>query len=134
MKTKYLHAHFLVSTGNYGNERIGFTVELNDHDNLDQVIEGLRCKAISLIGEDAETQYKHRRQLRFEIDKFDRQLREAKAEYEKIASFLETQGIKTLPDIHSISRTLTHTPMLPESEIVGELEDEEDDDYLETDF
>lgn len=134
MKIKQVHAHFLVSTGNYGNERIGFTVELSDDDNLEQVVEELRNKAIELIGKDAETQYQYRRKLQFEVNKLDRQLEEARQEYQKVSEFFEAQGIKTMPDIHTISRLLTPSPTLPESELVRELEGEDDSDYLETDF
>ncbi|WP_168163391.1 hypothetical protein [Calothrix sp. 336/3] len=45
MKIKTVHAHFLVSTGNYNNERIGFSVVL-DEESPEQAVEILRERAI----------------------------------------------------------------------------------------
>jgi hypothetical protein len=42
MKIKRLHAHFLISTGSYNNERIGFSVELNEGESVEEIVTNLR--------------------------------------------------------------------------------------------
>ncbi len=42
MKIKRLHAPNLISTGNYNNERIGFSVELNEGESIESVVTSLR--------------------------------------------------------------------------------------------
>ncbi len=54
MKIKRLHAHFLITTDNYNNERVGFSVELSEGENVTEVVETLRVKAVEAIGQSAD--------------------------------------------------------------------------------
>jgi hypothetical protein len=54
MKIKLLHAHFLISIGSYSNERIGFTVELDDSEDAAQAVSELREHARAIVGKPAD--------------------------------------------------------------------------------
>lgn len=54
MKIKRLHAHFLISTGSYNNERIGFSVELDEDETVESVVSQLRERAKNIVGPTAQ--------------------------------------------------------------------------------
>lgn len=123
MKIKQLHAHFLISVGNYSNERVGFSVELEENDKPEEVVATLRQKAIEIVGKPANDLYS-------EIYQADQQLREVKQKVEKYrkewdatAEFLKAQGIRPdAPAMPQFSNLLK--PVEAETVLQGEFEDD----------
>lgn len=123
MNIKQIHAHFLISTGNYCNERIGFTVELDEGEAPETVVQTLREKAIALVGQSAQDHY-------HEIYRTEQELREVKTklakyrdEWNSMAEFLKAQGIKPdaqpMPKFSNLLKPVEH-----EAVIDGEIEDD----------
>ncbi|MEH2069155.1 MAG: hypothetical protein V7K47_13510 [Nostoc sp.] len=54
MKIKLVHAHFLISIGDYSNERVGFTVELEEGETVKDVVATLRQQAVTAVGPKAK--------------------------------------------------------------------------------
>jgi hypothetical protein len=72
MKIKRLHASFLISTGSYNNERIGFSVELESGETIESVVDHLRERAITIIGQTAQQYYDNIRQYQRESAELER--------------------------------------------------------------
>ncbi|AFY34887.1 hypothetical protein [Calothrix sp. PCC 7507] len=100
MKIKLLHAHFLISLGDYSNERVGFTAELEEGDTVKSVVADLRSEATAAIGAKAEQLYDRRQALQQTCDVLERKLTKLRTEWEATAEFLKAQGIK--PDAPSM--------------------------------
>lgn len=123
MKIKQLHAHFLISTGDYCNERIGFTVEMEADESPEQAVQALRDQAIAIIGKSAQDHYS-------EIYRTEQELREVKAklakyrdEWNSMAEFLKAQGIK--PDAQPMPKfSNLLKPVEAETIVQGEFEDD----------
>lgn len=94
MKIKLVHAHFLISIGDYSNERIGFTVEPEDEETLEQVVAVLRAEAIKVVGTKANELYDARSILQKECYALEKKLTKVRSEWDDTAEFLRTQGIK----------------------------------------
>ena len=94
MKIKLIHAHFLISIGDYSNERIGFTVEPEDEETLEQVVAALRAEAIEVVGPKANELYDLRSTLQKQCYEVEKKLTKARSEWDATAEFLKTQGIK----------------------------------------
>ena len=94
MKLQQLHAHFLVSIGDYSNERIGFTVELEEDETVEDVVSDLRDKAIKVIGLKADELYTLRRDLQNQCWELEKRLSKTHHEWNATAEFLRAQGIK----------------------------------------
>ncbi|MBL1199125.1 MAG: hypothetical protein FWK04_08565 [Nostoc sp. GBBB01] len=95
MKIKQIHAHFLISIGDYSNERIGFTVELEEDETVEDVVSDLRDKAIKVVGAKADTLYNQRSQLQSQCWELEKKLTKLRTEWDATAEFLRAQGIKT---------------------------------------
>ena len=94
MKIKTVQYLATINLGNYSNEKIGFTADINEDDELKQAVEVLRQKvrdcALPNI-EDVQSEiYKHQNELRRLKDKLEK----ARSEWDATAEFLRTQGIK----------------------------------------
>ena len=135
MKIKTIHAHFHQSLGNCNSERIGFTVEVEEDDNLEKIVEQLRNRASEIIGEECTRFYRKLRVSRRELESIEQQLSQRKEEYNNLAEFFRTQGIKDLP---ALSGTVNLLPPAlindVHHEIVGEIEEEDEEDWEEEDF
>ena len=94
MHIKQIHAHFLISIGNYSNERIGFTVELEAEEAVETVVAELRQKAIAAVGPLAEELYEQKHQLERTCRELHQRLEKLKTEWDATAEFLRAQGIK----------------------------------------
>lgn len=125
-KITTLHAHFLISVGNYSNERIGFSVEINDEsDNIEEIVAGLRKKAISIIGLTAEDYYQKRYRLKTECLRLEAQLARLTEEWNRTADFLKAQGINVeAPKLTPISGLLSASKIEQESIVQGEIADD----------
>ncbi|MEI1375978.1 hypothetical protein PQG02_06910 [Nostoc sp. UHCC 0926] len=94
MKIKLVHAHFLISIGDYSNERIGFTAEPEDGDTVESMVAELRDKAIKAVGPKANELYDARSILERQCNALEKKLTTVRSEWDDTAEFLRTQGIK----------------------------------------
>lgn len=93
MQIKIVHAHFLISIGNYSNERIGFSVELEEGETPESVIPQLREKAITIVGRPAQELYDEKYRAEQAIRPLEARLKQLRDEWEATAEFLRTQGV-----------------------------------------
>nr|WP_322711765.1 hypothetical protein [Nostoc sp. ChiSLP03a]MDZ8213008.1 hypothetical protein [Nostoc sp. ChiSLP03a] len=132
MKIKTIHAHFLISIGNYSNERIGFSVELDETESIESTVEELRERAKKIVGKKAEDLYDEKSKLWRECTELEKKLNTLRKEWDATAEFLKAQGLNpTAPSMPQFRNLLTAVTV--ESEVVTETADEEDDNYDEDD-
>lgn len=132
MKIKTVHAHFLISLGSYSNERIGFSVQLEEGETAEEVVPVLRERAKKIVGQTADDLYDKRSKLYRECLTYEDKLDKLRKEWDATAAFLKAQGLN--PDAPSMPqfRNLL-TAVTVESEVVSNDEDDDDDDYDEDD-
>lgn len=123
MLIKTVHYSALLNLGNYTNEKIGFTAEIKEDESVEQVIEALRQKVRENGGENAEELYNNLYRGKQELREIENKINKARAEWDAVAEFLKTQGIK--PDAAAMPK---FTNLLPEvksesSVIDGEIEE-----------
>lgn len=124
MKIKLIHAHFLISVGDYSNERIGFTVELEEEDTVESVVSDLRDQAIKAVGLKADELYKQRRDLQEQCWQLEKRIAKAHAEWNATAEFLRAQGIKPdAPPMPQFNNLLAAVKVEEESQSVAEIVD-----------
>ncbi|MHC5724100.1 MAG: hypothetical protein ACYT04_40085 [Nostoc sp.] len=132
MKIKTIHAHFLISIGNYSNERIGFSVELDEGETVESVVVELREKAKKIVGKTAEELYNRKNNLYRECLDLETNLNKLRQEWDATAEFLKAQGLNpvapSMPQFRNLLNAVT-----VESEVVTEAEDEETDDNYDED-
>ncbi|MEH2128322.1 hypothetical protein [Nostoc sp.] len=130
MKIKLVHAHFLISIGDYSNERIGFTVELEAGETVTSVVEDLRQQAITAVGPKSEELYNQNRKLRSENRELEQKMNKLRSEWEATAEFLRAQGIKPeAPSMPQFQRLLNAAN--PESQsVTAEFVEEADPDNI----
>lgn len=123
MNIKQIHAHFLISIGNYSNERIGFTVELEENETPEQAVDELRQKAIAIVGKSAEDLYQEQWKLDGQVKILENRIDKLRSEWEATAEFLRAQGIKPdAPSMPQFERLLSAAKVEEEVVIEGELE------------
>lgn len=130
MIVKQLHAHFLVTLGNYNNERIGFTVTLEEGESAQEVVSQLREKAKEIIGETAENAYERRDKLLAECNRLERKLKSLTDEWNSLAEFLRAQGIKPEAPSMPILTNLLSAAKEVQQENIAEFT-EEDEEFEE---
>ncbi len=136
MKIKRLHAHFLITTDNYQNERVGFSVELSEGENVEEVVSLLRTKAAEAIGESADKLIKKRRDLSWDCKELETKLSKLREEWDATAQFLKAQGLNPdAPSMPQFSKLLNAVKVDAET-VITEIVDEEkyeDEDEFEDD-
>jgi hypothetical protein len=116
MKIKEVHAHFLISIGNYSNERIGFVVELETGETVEDVIPKLRDKAKEVVGKTAEELYQEKYNLEKAARNLTTRLEKLRQEWDATAEFLRTQGIRPdAPPLPQFSNLLAAAKVEEES-------------------
>jgi hypothetical protein len=125
MKIKQIHAHFLISIGNYSNERIGFTVEFDEeNDSITQVIENLRLKAREAVGLSADELYSEKYAAESACREVQQRLAKLRTEWDATAEFLKAQGIKPdAPSMPQFNKLLEASKVEGETIVEGELDD-----------
>jgi small-conductance mechanosensitive channel len=124
MKIKQVHAHFLISIGNYSNERIGFSVELDENETPEEAIKILRIKAAEIVGRPAQDLYDEKWRAEQAIRSLEGRLEVLRKEWDATAEFLKAQGIKSdaspMPQFNNL---LKAAKVEEESVVQGEFED-----------
>lgn len=123
MQIKQVHAYFLISIGNYSNERIGFTVELDEGESPEQAVAELREKAKTIVGQPADELYSEKYRIESAIRELERRLASLRKEWDATAEFLKAQGIR--PDAPPMPQfnNLLKAAKVEEEAIGGELVD-----------
>lgn len=115
----------LVNLGNYNNEKIGFTAQLQDGETPEQVVEALRNKVKEIAGPEADELYHQMSEGQYKLRKLNRQIEEATAKWNSTAEFLRTQGLKPeAPDMPMFTNLLPEPQIKEEQVEVGEIEDD----------
>ena len=121
MKIKTVQYLATINLGNYSNEKIGFTADINEDDELKQAVEVLRQKvrdcALPNI-EDVQSEiYKHQNELR----RLENKLEKARSEWDATAEFLRAQGIKA--DAANMPQFTNLLPAIADERVIdGEIE------------
>ena len=136
MKIKTLHAHFLISIGSYSNERIGFSVEVDNEESIDEIVSNLRERAKKIVGRKADELYDERNKIYRECAQLESKLNTLRQEWDATAEFLKAQGLNPqAPSMPQFRNLLTAVTV--ESEVVTEQDyedsdiyDDDDEDYM----
>jgi dephospho-CoA kinase len=124
MQIKTIHYSALLNLGDYSNEKIGFTAQIDDGETVEQVIETLRQKVKENGGVNADKLYSTMAKGRHELAKLEDRINKATAEWNALAEFLRTQGIK--PDAIDMPKFTNLLPEVKEdhsSVVDGEIEE-----------
>lgn len=126
MNIKQIHAHFLISIGNYSNERIGFSVELEEGETPEQVVSDLREKAKAIVGRPAQELYDETFRIQSAIQVLESKLKELRAEWDATAEFLRAQGVNpNAPKMPVFSKLLAAANTEAEYVTSGEIVDDD---------
>lgn len=129
MRIKLIHYSALLNLGNYSNEKIGFTAEFQEGDDIDSVVESLRQKVKETGGLNADEFYSKQNEARRRLLDLEEKIKQATQKWDATAEFLRAQGIK--PDISNMPQ---FTNLLPEIKdehsgvVDGEIEEGSIDD------
>ncbi len=94
--TKITSVYYSVSIdiGSHSNERMGFTAQIGEDDNIKQVVEQLRQKVIEHGGISARELFDKILQRKNELRELEQKVRSATHKWDATAEFLRAQGIK----------------------------------------
>lgn len=127
MKITTVEYSALINLGNYNNEKIGFTAQLQDGETPEQIVEVLRDKVKAVAGPEADRLYQDMRDGQYKLRKLNREIEEATAKWNSTAEFLRTQGLKPeAPDMPMFTNLL---PQVKEERVEVEEGEIEGDDF-----
>lgn len=122
MQIKLVHAHFLITLGDYSNERVGFTAVLEEGDTIESAVAEMRKQAIAAVGPKASHFYDKKRQLESENRILEQKINKLRSEWDATAEFLRTQGIKpeapSMPQFQNLLAAVRIESESVEAEIV----------------
>jgi hypothetical protein len=129
MKIVSVHYAALVNTGNYENEKIGLTAQIEEGDTVQSVVTALREQTFTHL--DQKDKLARRYDLINQVQDLERQVERARAEYEQVSAFMTAQGLKAdMPSFPVLRRAIeaappdvTETVRIEESEVYEEDED-----------
>ncbi len=125
MKIKTVHYSALINLGNYNNEKIGFTADIEENETVESTIEALRLKVKEMGGVDADKMYNEIRDKRYQLGELERKVKKATEEWNALAEFLRSQGIKK--DVVDMPMFTNLLPEVKQEQITdGELVETED--------
>ncbi len=127
MEYKTIHYSALLNLGDYNNERIGFTVQVEKDEIPEKIVEKLREKVKQIGGANASKMYQSLRDNESRLYDLNRKIKRATQEWERVADFLRAQGIKPdAPNMPLISNLLPEVQQEQAAVVEGEIEEEED--------
>jgi|GEM_PF-2577594 hypothetical protein len=128
MKIKQVHAHFLISIGNYSNERIGFSVVLDENEQPEEIVSELRKKAAAIVGLPAEDLYNRKWQAERECQALEIRMAKLRKEWDSMSEFLKAQGINPdAPPMPQFNNLLNAAKVEEETVSHGEIIDADGD-------
>lgn len=123
MKIKTIEYSALINLGNYSNERIGFTAQIEEGESVQQVVEQLRQKVRENAGGNADELYNKLYEGKQELRALETKINKARQAWEQTAEFLKAQGLR--PDAPPMP---TFFNLLPEAKDERVVEAEIDDE------
>lgn len=121
MKTTHVEFSALFNLGDYNNEKLGFRVQLEEGDDIAQVVEELRDRAIGLsAGEGvAKEMYERIYSRQRALKELERKIVDATEQWNQVANFLRAQGINPeAPNLPSLPALAPGQPDEVEAELV----------------
>ena len=113
--------------GNYENEKVGFTADLEDGDSPEAAIEVLRKKAAQAAGPSANEMLSQRYDLERQLRSLTAKVAEAEKVYSITVEFMTAQGIKTDMPPFPVLKALSEPKPEFERIEVRELDDADED-------
>lgn len=117
MKIDRVTYHYLVNLGDYQNERIELSAVLEEGESPEEAISKLKEQVLAIAGEKWQTLEDQRYELAKQVRDLEKKLKKAQADWDAMAEFLRTQGIK--PDAPT---SPVFTNLLPSSQEVEVLD------------
>lgn len=123
MKIKTVEYSALINLGNYNNERIGFTAQLEEGETVEEVIDKLRQMVKENGGVDADQLYNRIYDGKQKLKALEEKTLKARQAWEQTAEFLKAQGLR--PDAPSMPMFSNLLPEAKEERVVeAEIDDE----------
>lgn len=94
MRIKTVHYLATIHLGNYSDEKIGFTAEMDEQDDEKEIIETLRQKSIDCALPDIDDVRNDIRKYASDLRAIKKKLEQTRSEWNAMVEFLRTQGIK----------------------------------------
>jgi hypothetical protein len=114
-----------ISTGNYENEKIGLSADLEEGDSVEATVEDLRKQVFTLANRADD--YYNAQKLKREIEQLEAKVQSARSQWEEVSTFLQAQGLKTEP---APFPTLLKAIAPMSERVIAEVVDDDDDrDY-----
>ena len=105
MKITAVHYSALANTGNYENEKVGLDAQVEPGETVEQVVEVLKDRVFAML--DRSDLLQQRRELQYEVEDLENQVKDARDRWEQTATFLKAQGLRPdAPDFPSLTRQL----------------------------
>lgn len=121
MKVIQLEYSALYNTGNYENEKVGLTVQLEEGETVEETVLKLRKKTAELVGPKAMEQVDLKQRLSRAVARMKEKTEQAAQEYEQAKNFMQAQGLKMDMPAFPMLRTLLppkdEQPKLPEPDV-----------------
>lgn len=124
MKFQTVSYSALLNLGNYSNEKIGFTVEVDEGELPEKIVETLRQKVREIGGPNAEELYSQMYDNRHKLAELNSKIQKATEQWNATAEFLRAQGIK--PDSPNMPQLINLLPEVKEERfdvVEGEIEE-----------
>lgn len=129
MKIKTIHYSALINLGNYSNERIGFTAEVDEDDSIIDAFTVLRQKVEDNASLNSDKVRSMLYNGRNELNELKDKISKATDEWNRVAEFLRTQGIKPdAPDMPEFKMLLPEFKNDSSKVVEGEFDEEEEEE------
>lgn len=124
MRIRTVHYSALINLGDYNNEKIGFTAEVEEDDSIDEILESLKAKVEQLGGLNAQDFYSKQRDGRHALSELERKIKKATEQWNATSEFLRTQGIKSdAPDMPVFTNLLPEVKEERSGVVDGDIEE-----------
>lgn len=123
MKIVEVSFEAVFNLGDYENEKIRLTAQLEEGETPEAIIPQLRKKTVENASISGEESYNRRWKLEAEVRELENKAAKAREEWNAVAEFLRTQGLK--PDAPSLTAVQNLLPQAQEEKttvVTGELE------------
>lgn len=106
----------LFNLGNYNNERIELTAQLDENDDISSVVQDLRTRANSLALPNEQILVEQIQKRRRLLEELEKRIASRTEEWNAIADFLKAQGIKpdapNMPDFKKLLPQANHEEVI----------------------
>lgn len=122
MKITKVVYHALFNLGDYENEKIELSAQLEEGETPEEVVPKLRERVTALAQPKQGEMWNQRYELEQEIKQLEKRLAESRTSWNATAEFLRTQGIKSeMPDMPEFKKLLNPAASEHTEVVNGEL-------------